>query len=106
MRNVAKPLRLTTVRSPNMEIRRKTFVEIETPRRISVIIPAAEIAEYCPFCEAPKQPLITAEHAAVMFGISRRTIYRFVEEGAAHFVENADGDVMLCPASLAALTEK
>lgn len=88
-----------------MEIRRKTFIEIETRRRIFIVNPA-EIVARCPLCDAPAEPMITAEHAAALFGISRRAIYRFVEADAAHFTETANGEVLLCPASFAALMKK
>lgn len=89
-----------------MEIRRKTFIEIETRRRISIVNPAAGIVAYCPFCDSTAEPLITAEHAAALFGISRRAIYRLIEADTAHSTETANGEVLLCPASLAALTGK
>lgn len=44
---------------------------------------------------------MTAENAADVFKVSRRAIYQFIEQGAAHFVETADGEVFVCSAALA-----
>lgn len=90
---------------PNVEIKRKTIIEIEMHRRVSLARPLSLPAVHCPLCLMPEQ-MIAAEHAAEVFNISRRAIYRLIEAGAAHFTESANGEVLPCPASLAALTEK
>jgi hypothetical protein len=82
-----------------MEIKRKTEVFVRTKRRF--VIHQSDAAEqmFCPICG---ELMLTAETAAAMFGINRRTIYQMIENGAVHFAETADGIVMICLSSLAA----
>jgi excisionase family DNA binding protein len=54
---------------------------------------------WCTECSSPVQ-LITPEEAAVLAGVSTRTIYRRVERGQLHFVETDSGRLLICPNSL------
>lgn len=83
-----------------MDIKRTTEIFVETKRRIVVRGDAA--ANELIVCHVCGEPMLAVEEVAVGFGISRRAIYRFVERGAAHFIENTNGEVLPCPASLAA----
>lgn len=92
-----------------MEVKRTTFIEIETRRSVFLVAaPPPNIVVYCPACGAleMRQPMLTAENAAAFFKISRRAVYRLIEQGAAHFTESANGEVLLCSASLGASLEK
>jgi hypothetical protein len=53
----------------------------------------------CPQC-AQEVLMLTAEAASVTVGVTRREIYRRIEEGKYHFQESASGDVFLCSVSL------
>ncbi|MDX2031371.1 MAG: hypothetical protein SF339_11910 [Blastocatellia bacterium] len=44
--------------------------------------------------------MIPAEKAATICQCSRRSIYRWIENGDLHFVEKADGEVLICGSSL------
>ena len=61
--------------------------------------------DQCAECNA-KGRLITAEKAAAICQCSRRTIYRWIEEGALHFRELPDGVVLVCGATLTAKLEQ
>jgi hypothetical protein len=50
--------------------------------------------------------MLTAEQTATLLGISRRTVYQFVETGSAHFAETETGAVMICLSSLIADPDK
>ncbi len=53
----------------------------------------------CDQCKG-KTGLITAERAAALCQCSRRKIYHWIEEGHLHFVELADGTVLVCGKTL------
>jgi len=53
----------------------------------------------CPDC-GTQGKLIPAEQAATLCRVSRRRIYCWIEAGALHFQELADGAVLVCTRSL------
>ena len=57
---------------------------------------------FCPECSEPVA-LVTLDQAIKISGISSRAIYRLIEEQRIHFVEMADGVVLMCPATLLAI---
>lgn len=83
-----------------MEIKRTTEIVVETHRRF--VIRQSESGEQivCPQCA---EPMLVAEAIAELFGISRRAVYRLIENETAHFAETEAGAVMLCPSSLAVI---
>lgn len=56
----------------------------------------------CPNCG---EPMLTAEQAAGMFGITQRRIFQIIETGAAHFTEEETeaGALMICLTSLSVI---
>jgi hypothetical protein len=60
--------------------------------------------DQCPDCNA-RGRMIPAEKAATICQCSRRTIYRWIEEGALHFRELPDGTVLVCGVTLTAKLE-
>jgi hypothetical protein len=44
--------------------------------------------------------MVAANEAAVISGLSARGIYRFVEDGRLHFIEDSQGLLFVCLASL------
>ena len=56
---------------------------------------------WCATCARPV-PMVSAEDAAVLAGVSRRTIYRWAEAGLVHFLETAAGTLLICVDSLSA----
>ena len=85
-----------------MELKRTTEIFVETKRRF--VVELAETIEPV-FCLDCNEPMLAAEHAAAFFQINYRSVYRFIETGAAHFSETAAGAALVCPSSLAALIE-
>jgi hypothetical protein len=53
----------------------------------------------CNTCDATVQGL-KPEEAAMVIGISARSIYRWIESGALHFTESAEGLLLICYNSL------
>ena len=81
-----------------MEIKRTTEVLVKSSRRF--VIRQAESAEQaiCPDCAGF---MVSPEQTSAICGISRRSVYQFVETGVAHFAETKDGVLLVCPNSLA-----
>ena len=46
--------------------------------------------------------MITADEAAALQGVSTRVIYRWLEDGAIHFIETAKGELFICLKTLVA----
>lgn len=79
-----------------MRTRRKITIERE---RLLVIRRRKEAEVWCEGCKAPRK-MVEAREAAVILGISARTIFRRVEAGQLHFTETPDGAVLICLDSL------
>ncbi len=75
--------------SPQVIIRRPSLTGLKT----------------CAECSDPVG-MLTPEEAAAVADVSTRAIYRWVEEGAAHFTETPEGLLLICLNSLAAKTQK
>jgi hypothetical protein len=82
-----------------MEINRKTEIKLQQTKRRVVLLPETEEIIACPDCEG-HEVMIAAESAASVFGFSRREIYRMVEAGTVHFLENEAGVLFVCQRSL------
>jgi predicted site-specific integrase-resolvase len=54
---------------------------------------------FCASCPAPT-PLIAPDEAAVLAGVSTRTIYRWAEAEQLHYSETPEGRLLVCPNSL------
>jgi len=84
-----------------MSKRKRTEITVET--RLLVLRRARHHARlFCATCPAPT-PLIAPDEAAVLAGVSTRTIYALVEAGQLHFTETPEGPLMkllVCPNSL------
>ena len=57
------------------------------------------VASWCRECGARVQ-MLTAEEAARFAGTSTRMIYRRVEAGEIHYLETADGGLLVCARSV------
>ncbi len=51
---------------------------------------------YCARCPSPTL-LLAPDEAAVLAGVSTRTIYRWVETEQVHFRETQGGGLLVCP---------
>lgn len=74
-------------------------------RRQVVIInrPFVSPQQLCDRCTEPSG-MITPDEAAAICRVSTRTVYRWLEKGAMHFSEAAEGALFICLRSLAATT--
>jgi hypothetical protein len=82
-------------------VKRKRRVEIvvETRRVVTIRKPAPSRAPPCEFCSGP---LLPAEVAVTVTGLSSRAIHRLVEAGEVHFAETPAGALLVCPNSFEA----
>jgi hypothetical protein len=73
--------------------RTETRVEIE---RVVVIRQRRGVGQvWCDGCAQPVT-MVSAEEAAAVAGVTRRTIYRWVEAEKVHFTETSDGVLLIC----------
>lgn len=77
---------------------RKTEISLEIEEAVAIRAERVLIAR-CPQCNKPMR-MVAATEAAIIAGLSAREIYRFVEEGRLHFIEDRTGSVFVCIASL------
>ena len=80
-----------------MEIKRKFEMLVATNRRYTIRQPASGRQIACAECG---EPMLTAEKAANIFGITQRRIFQIIETEATHFAEIEAGAVMICLTSL------
>ena len=81
-----------------MSKRKRTEITVET--RLLVLRRARNHARlFCATCLSPT-PLIAPDEAAVLAGVSTRTIYRWVEAEQLHYSETPEGRLLVCPNSL------
>lgn len=80
-----------------MEITRTTDILVETKRKFIIRHPPTDAQILCERCAGQ---MITAEATAVLFAVSRRVVYRLIENEAIHFFETEAGAIFVCPQSL------
>ena len=80
-------------------MKRKIQFTVETHQLLVVRRAKGSIQGWCSEC-ANDVPLIRPEEAAVLAGVSPRTIYRRVEAGLVHFAESPEGWLLICLGSL------
>ncbi len=88
-----------------MEIKRTTEIFVETNRRFVVHPESLESTEQI-FCSECAALMLSAEQIAVLLGISRRSVYKIVENGATHFTETGNGFLFGCPNTFAEILVK
>ena len=49
--------------------------------------------------------MVTPDEAAALCSVSTRVIYRYLEDGAMHFIETAKGELFICLRTLLANTK-
>jgi hypothetical protein len=83
-------------------MRRKRRIEITVFAEQTVVIRPVNLPQpgWCESCAA-NAPLLTPERAAVIAGVTVRSIFQRVEAGQLHFVEPLDGRLLICANSLA-----
>jgi hypothetical protein len=80
-------------------MKRKVQLTIETHQLLVISRTKGSTQGWCSEC-AGDVPWIKPEEAAVLAGVSPRTIYRRVEAGLVHFVESPEGWLLICLSSL------
>ena len=91
-------------RKGGMRKRRRTTITVESSEVLVIRKPGGSILAWCPGCVA-ETVMIRPEAAAVLTGLSTRTIYRRVEAGRVHFAETTEGALLVCLNSLLANRE-
>lgn len=81
----------------------RVFGESQAGAQFAAARPTASLR--CAIC-GDDTGLVLAERAAAMCQISRRLIYRWIEEGWLHFCEAQDGTVLVCGRTLAAKLDR
>ena len=76
-----------------MKRKRRLEIVVETERRFTLrkTGPASTVR-----CEQCSGPLVLAEEAVAVTGLSSRTIHRLVETGEVHFAETPTGALLIC----------
>jgi excisionase family DNA binding protein len=78
-----------------MRRKRRTEITVETERVVVIRQSRSVAPAWCAACAQPAT-MLSAEEAAAVAGVTRRTIYRWVEAEKVHFVETSDGLLLLC----------
>jgi len=85
-----------------MEIKRKIEMVVATNSRYIIRQSPSGRQIACAECG---YPMLTAEQAANIFGITQRRIFQIIETAGAHYTELEAGAVMVCLTSLAAVLD-
>ena len=85
-----------------MQKKRKTEISLEIEEAVAI---RTVLIKPCRQCHKP-MPMVTANEAAVIAKRSAREIYRFVEDGRIHFIEDHNGLLFVCIASLEPSTDR
>ena len=84
-----------------MKRKRRVEIVVETRRRVTLAKSGP-----APLCEMCSGPLLPAEVAVAVTGLSSRAIHRLVEAGGVHFAETPAGALLVCPNSVRSNSER
>jgi hypothetical protein len=76
--------------------KRRLEIVVETKRRFTLRKSGPPHMVRCKHCSGP---LVSAEEAVAITGLSSRTIHRLVETAEIHFMETPAGALLICPNS-------
>ena len=80
--------------------RKRTEITIEVEEVIHAVNHRRRLTRaWCPACGS-EAPMFTPEQAAAMARVTVRAVNRRVEDGSVHFLETADGRLLVCVNSL------
>jgi hypothetical protein len=85
-----------------MKFRRKREVVVQHERRLTIRYAGGSREQFCPFCSGPA-PFVSTDEAALLAGVSSRSIYQLADDGMIHSAETAEGLTTICLNSLSAL---
>ncbi|MEW6211903.1 MAG: hypothetical protein AB1631_26340 [Acidobacteriota bacterium] len=83
-------------------MKKRTEMTIET-ERLLVVRNRPRAVMWCQQCRN-EVTMLTVDQAALMTGVRSLMIYRLVETGDLHFVENSEGILLVCLRSLEAIS--
>ena len=78
-----------------MKKRKRTEIRFEVEQTLVVRQRRAPIVVWCEWCRE-QVTMIRPEDATATAGLTPRAIYRLVEAGRLHFIETADGSLLIC----------
>ena len=81
---------------------RRTEKTVEIHEFYAIRIASGSLPALCADCSTGDAIMLGPEQAAVLAHVPTRMIYRWVETGAIHYREAADGSLIVCIRSLAA----
>ena len=84
-----------------MKVRRR--IEIVAVKETTYSPRESSVESWCEGCRA-HLPMYTPTIAATLTGKNLRTLFRWIESGAIHYVETPDGNILLCLESVRAQT--
>ena len=79
---------------------RTTEITIERRRSLTARRTRKRRLSFCPICERDNQ-FVTPEEAAAIASVTLRIIYRWLEDGRFHFIEQPGSELFICSESLA-----
>lgn len=81
----------------------KTEILVETNRILTIRRDGGLRLSWCKEC-GTRTRMLTADVAAIVYRVSPRAIYSWVESGQVHYTESAGGLLFVCPDSISKLT--
>ncbi|HWP44095.1 MAG TPA: hypothetical protein VNO14_12705 [Blastocatellia bacterium] len=82
-----------------MTRKKRTEITIETDEILEIRSSARAVFAWCAGCQAEVR-IVTVDQAALLAGVSARSIYRRIESGQVHFAETPQGLLLVCLPSL------
>jgi excisionase family DNA binding protein len=79
--------------------KRRIEITVEKRRLIVLKRQRRSVLEWCGGC-GRKVQMLTPDQAATIANVSSRTIYRRVEAGEMHYMETAEGRLLVCANSI------
>lgn len=80
-------------------MKKRTEITIETERVIVIRRHRPPVRAWCQSCDR-QVVMVTVDEAARAACVSARTLYRWVEDEQLHFIETAEGGLLICQASI------
>ncbi len=79
--------------------KRRIEITVEKRRLIVLKRGRAPVYDWCAYCGG-QVAMLTPDQAATIAKVSSRTIYRRVEAGEMHYLETAEGHLLVCANSI------
>ena len=83
----------------SVRTKKRTEITIETERVIVIRRRRLPVHAWCQPCGG-QVVMVTVDEAARAACVSARTVYRWVEDEKLHFIETAEGGLLICQASI------